>query len=518
MTTSHQLVMYRVSPLLTYPDEPGTTPLPSEPSWSEPEPSWSEPETTPLTLPRERQAGAWRPGYAVFLIVFLIFSAFGWWAWARDSGFGFLGWIATVVWTVPISGTLLGLSGGLLTTARLRRDRRLPPTAAMVYDLLVVVVPTIGRHDTYPALERAVASFCRYLPAYFPNLRVDVVIEEGCEAREQIARLAAVTARIRIITVPRGYRTPNGTRFKARANHYVNEVRCAEGEARDDVWVLHMDDDTGVGPDTTEAVARFINAQWLAGENARHLAQGVLSYPREHAVNPLLWLADAVRPGCDISMFAATTGRGMPRAGLHGELLLVRASIEAEIGWDFGSQSIVEDAEFALRFCDRYPRRSDWFSGRSYGASPASVADFIRQRERWAWGLFMLSAKRSIPLRRRLLLLHNVIIWASGPMQHLGLIILIGTLLGDTDTSPASAVVLPIWALNMAYSVWLYWEGMKINALASAQIRRRLWWEPVCLVLLMPVFSLLEAVAVLRGLVRFLRNGESTFTVIAKPM
>ncbi len=495
VTTIDQLAMYRESPLWTHP---------------------AEPETAPLVRPRERQ-GTWRPGFGVFLFVFLIFSVFGWWTWERDPAFGFLGGVATVVWTLPVTGTILGLSGGLLAMARIRRDRGLPPTAALVHDLLVVVVPTIGRQDTYPALARVVSSFCRYLPAYFPNLRVDVVIEEGCEAREQIVTMAAGSRWIRIVTVPRDYRTPNGTRFKARANHYVNELRGAEGEARSDVWVLHMDDDTGVGPDTAEAVARFINAQWLAGENARHLAQGVLSYPREHAVNPLLWLADAVRPGCDISMFAATTGRGMPRAGLHGELLLVRASVEAEIGWDFGPQSIVEDAEFALRFCDRYPRRSDWFPGRSYGASPATVADFIRQRERWAWGLFMLSAKRTIPLRRRLLLLHNVVIWASGPIQHLGLIILVGALLGDTDTSPASAVVLPIWALNMAYSVWLYWEGMKINALASERLRR-LRWELPCLLFLIPVFSLLEAVAVFRGLVRFLRNGESTFTVIAKPM
>ncbi|WP_131749456.1 glycosyltransferase family 2 protein [Frankia sp. Cppng1_Ct_nod] len=476
----------------------------------------AEPDTTPVPGPVDRRL-AWRPGFVSFLLVFAVFGVFAWWAWARDHSFGFLGWIATVVWTLPVANTLLGLSGGLLTTARLRRHRGLPPTAAIVHDLLVVVVPTIGRRDIYPALERVVGSFCDYLPDYFPYLRVDVVIEEGCEAYEQIVSLAQTSQLIRVVIVPRSYRTPNGTRFKARANHYVHELRHAEGEARDDVWVLHMDDDTGVGPDTSDALARFINAQWLAGEQACHLAQGVLSYPREHAVNRLIWLADAVRPGCDISLFAATTGRGMPRAGLHGELLLIRASVEATIGWDFGPQAIVEDAEFALLFCDRYSRRSDWFPGCSYGASPATVGDFVRQRERWAWGLFLLATKRSVPLRRRLLLLHNVVIWACGPIQHLGVILLAGVLLGDTDTSPVSAVLLPVWALNMAYSVWLYWEGMKINVRASTQSRRR-WWELVCLVSLIPLFSLVEAVAVFRGLVRFVRNGESTFTVIAKPM
>ena len=60
---------------------------------------------------------------------------------------------------------------------------------ASVYDKLIVVVPTIGRHDTYPALERSVISYCRYLPSYFPHLRIDVIAEEGSEALSRIYAL-----------------------------------------------------------------------------------------------------------------------------------------------------------------------------------------------------------------------------------------------------------------------------------------------------------------------------------------
>jgi hypothetical protein len=467
--------------------------------------------------PVVRTRPAWRPGFAVFLVAYLLFLAIAGWTWVRHSGLSLIGCVTTVVWTLPIVNTAVGLSGGMLAARRLRRSKKLPPTPAIVRDLLIIVVPTIGRLDTYPALDRAVRSFCRHLPSYFPNMRVDVVVEEDCDALDQIMQLAATNRSVRVVTVPRSYRPPNGTRFKARANHYAHELRSAEGEARDDVWVLHMDDDTGVGADTVDSLARFVNAQWLPGEHRRHLAQGVLSYPREHSANRLLWLADAVRPGCDISLFAATTGRGKPRAGLHGELLMIRASVEKEIGWDFGPRSIVEDAEFALKFCDLHPRRSDWFPGFSYGASPATVGDFVRQRERWAWGLLELAAKRSIPLRHRLLLLHNVTIWAFAPIQHLAMITLLGAMLGDTDTSPATAFVLPLWAINMSFSIWQYWEGLKINTVVSAQPGRR-WWEPICLVLLIPLFSLVEAAGVFRGLVRFMRGGESTFAVIAKPI
>jgi beta-1,4-mannosyltransferase len=455
----------------------------------------------------------WRPGFAAFPLAFLAYLAVSWWAWAGGSNVGVTGWIVAVAWALPVGNTLIGLSGALVATTRLRPSRSAPPT---VPDLLVVAVPTIGRPDTFPALVRVVQSFCRYLPENFTRLRVDLIIEEGCAEANRIAGLAATSDLIRVITVPRGYRTPGGTRFKARANHYAHELRLAEGEARDDVWVLHMDDDTGVGPDTPTALARFIDAQRLAGTDARHLAQGVLSYPREHSTNRLIWLADAVRPGCDIAMFAATTGRGMPRAGLHGELLLVRASVEAEIGWDFGPHAIVEDSEFALRFCGRHPRGSDWFPGLCYGASPATLMDFVRQRERWAWGLLRLAVTRSIPLRNRLLLMYNVGLWTVGPVVQLIFFLMLAIGAGDVSMSPVTAALLPVCALNTAYAFWLYWEGMKINVWASARPRRR-WWEAPSLVLLIPVFTLFEAAGAIRGLVRFLRNGAATFTVIAKP-
>ena len=63
--------------------------------------------------------------------------------------------------------------------------------------------------------------------------------------------------------MPRRYRTPNGTNFKARANHYAHVLRTGQREDSDDIWVLHMDDDTGVGPDTAIAMARFIDGSNL---------------------------------------------------------------------------------------------------------------------------------------------------------------------------------------------------------------------------------------------------------------
>lgn len=469
---------------------------------------------TRLDVKQLKRQAAWTPSFLPFLVTFglcLYVSEA-----TYSSHTGLLGWITTVVWTVPTLASVVGLVGALLTLRRVRRQRGWREAEPAWDDLLVVVVPTIGRNDTYPALERAVRSYARYFPEYFPFLRIDIIVEEGCEAQADIDALGASGPHYRVVVVPRAYQTANGTRFKARANHYSHELRIAEGEARENVWILHMDDDTGVGPDTGASMARFINAQRRAGRKAKHLAQGVLTYPREFAVNRMTWLCDAVRPSCDITLFAVMTGGGTPRAGLHGELLLIRSSIEATIGWDFGPKAIVEDAQLALHFSARYKGGSDWFSGSCYGASPANMKDLMKQRERWAWGLIALAFNRTVPLRSRILLMYNVSAWTLGLFQHVGVILAFGALIGDLNTSPASPLILPLWALNVASGVWMYWEGLKVNANVSAN-GRRLWWEPIAVVGLIPFFSLYEGLAVFRGFLRFLRRSENKFVVIAKP-
>jgi beta-1,4-mannosyltransferase len=458
----------------------------------------------------------WKPRLLPLLLPWLIAVLVV--GWFTEAFSGPLGWPVTLLWTWPIIDTLVGIRGIFRTRRSLKRSRRrwrdTGPTVCE--DFLVVVVPSIGRHDTYPALDRSVMSFIRHLPGHFPWMRVDVVIEEGCEAADRIYRLAARSELIRVIVVPKSYRTRHGTRFKARANHYAHELRIYEGEARDDVWVLHMDDDTGVGPDTALAMARFIEEQYQAGAAAKHMAQGILTYPRELAVNRLTWLADAVRPGHDVSRFAAWTGGGTPRAGLHGELLLLRASVEATIGWDFGPRSIVEDAQFALVFCRRYKGKSAWFAGRCYGASPASVRDFIRQRERWNWGLIGLACNRSVPLRNRAYLAYSMVTCVIGPLQNVAVILAAGALLSNDNTSPESLLIIPFWALNLAFAVWMYWEGLRLNAGVSARGRRR-WWEPPVTIVLIPFFAMLEGIGGLRGFFKFVRRAENKFVVIAKP-
>ncbi|MFE4668416.1 glycosyltransferase family 2 protein [Streptomyces sp. NPDC056716] len=462
-----------------------------------------------------KRTASWKPGILPFLLPFALLTFLGLWTYRPSTSA--MSWVLTVVWSLPVAGVMVGIQGALLIRRRVRKSDLMVPPAPADQDFLIALCPTIGRHDTYPALERSILSYVEHLPEYFPYLRVDILTEEGCEAAEAIDRLAGSHPLIRVITVPKDYAPANGTRFKARANHYAHELRIEEGEALDYVWVLHMDDDTGVGPDTAAALAQFINRQRRAHpDKAKHMAQGILTYPRENAVSMFTWLADAVRPADDIARFRALTGLGTPAAGVHGELLVLRASIEAEIGWDFGPKEIVEDARLALTFCRKYPGRSDWFNGRCYGASPANAKDFIKQRERWAWGLVALCFNRAVPLRYRWFLSVCVTTWILGPLQHIGAVLLIGWLLNDMNTSPVTQSVVILWALNFAYVIWTYWEGLRLNTLASLSGRRK-WWEPIVVVAMIPVFSVLEGLGGLRGFIKFARREENKFVVIAKP-
>ncbi len=68
----------------------------------------------------------------------------------------------------------------------------------------------------------------------------------------------------------------------------------------------------------------------------------------------------------------------------------------------------------------------------------------------------------------------------------------------------------------MAYTIWMYWEGLRMNAGASLKSRRR-FWEAVAVILLIPFFSFIEGIGGCRGFLKFVWRAENRFTVIAKP-
>jgi len=92
--------------------------------------------------------------------------------------------------------------------------------------------------------------------------------------------------------------------------------------------VLHLDDDTAIGPDTATELARFVHA---ADANGKHLAQGVLTYPRELGVSRVLWLADAIRPAGDVFRTPAQLARELNRDELALYDLIFKRTIASQM-------------------------------------------------------------------------------------------------------------------------------------------------------------------------------------------
>jgi hypothetical protein len=383
--------------------------------------------------------------------------------------------------------------------------------------LLIVTVPTLLADGNMPALQRVLLSLLINLPAHFDRFYVDVITEGNVEVgafREWIESCGRMGEPVRIVNVPTEYRTPLGARFKTRANQFAMEARREAGENTQDCYVYHLDDDTHIGRDTAASLAEFIE---LDGDRF-YLAQGILSFPHELTGSKICRLADAIRPADDLTRFAFFTGLlGTPLGGLHGEHLIIRADIEDEIGWDF-PDTVIEDAYFAVQFATKYPGRSTTLNSYSYGASPASVRDLLRQRRRWIEGLLRLAFNRRLPLTPKLPLLYSIFTWSLAPFQFVGLALLISYAVGYDNTSPISPLLLPLWALGLAGVFWLYLEGLKINLSASFRPPPRLLLS----LLIIPavyMITLLETFGVLLGIVRFMGFGSQKVSeVITKPV
>lgn len=455
-------------------------------------------------------------------------------SWPRQTP---LNYFLSVVWSMYAPLGVLGVVGAIYllhqrrpsrepqhAVPRARHRLRAPrnkPARSTYQDrtncLLIVTVPTLLAPGNFPALQRVLLSTLVNLPRHFTRFRIDVVTEGDVDdgpLRSWLASLEAVGEPVRIVNVPATYRTPNGAKYKTRANQYAMETRRRAGENTSSVYVYHLDDDTNIGADTAASLAEFIEHN-----GGRYLlAQGVLAFP--HFLTPSWFcrLADSIRPADDLTRFAFFTGfLGTPLGGLHGEHVVIRADIEDEIGWDFPN-TVIEDAFFAIQFAVRYPRRSTMLNSYSYGASPATISDLVRQRRRWIEGLLRLAFNRKLPLIPKIPLLYSIFTWTFAPLQFVGLALLLSYACGIDNTSPVSPWFLPLWSFSLGYVFWQYLEGLKVNVSASDRPRSFIWLSLIIIPAIY-VITVVETFGSILGIIRFIGIGRQRVSeVITKPI
>ncbi|RMG92642.1 MAG: hypothetical protein D6706_16535 [Chloroflexi bacterium] len=300
--------------------------------------------------------------------------------------------------------------------------------------------------------------------------------------------------RIRIIVVPATYQTERGTRYKARSLHYALHASTAT----DTDWIIHLDEETRFNKETLWAIYRFVAREHhdvrVGKRQYARIGQGVILYGRGTVVNWLTTLADSIRVGDDYGRFRLQFENGKAYFGMHGSFIVIQNHVEKTIGLDHGPDaSITEDAYFAL-VAQQIGIEFAFIHTFMYEKSPFSLRDFIRQRRRWFGGLWMCVLSGNLPLKERIILGTFMVLWS---FSWLCIVMVYVNFIYPTGT--------PVWlavtgGVSFAYYVTLYLIGFfrtfnprdgffRFGALLGAQL------------VLIPIFSLMEAAGVFYGLV-----------------
>lgn len=176
------------------------------------------------------------------------------------------------------------------------------------------------------------------------------------------------------IVVPTAYTTKNRSRNKMRALQYGIEWLHEKGYEKE-TYICHLDDDSVV---TKRYLEYLINH--MSGEGG----QGSIRL-REFGHHTFSSFSDIVRISNCEAWCVHYNSINKPKF-VHGEGLAVRADIEYEIGWDFGTYG-AEDLMMGLSISKNYT-----FTYIPEGyiniAPPTSAKDYYRQRRRWFWSIF----------------------------------------------------------------------------------------------------------------------------------
>lgn len=196
---------------------------------------------------------------------------------------------------------------------------------------------------------------------------------------------------VREIVVPADFRTPKNTLFKARALHYclndnVNILSTSD-------WIVHLDEETLLTESVLLGIAQFVS------DPKSNIGQGVITYSGAGVENWITTFMDGMRVSTDYGLFRfAFQCLHRPIFGLKGSFIVVKMSIEKDVGFDFGPmESIAEDLRFALTAWDK-GYRFDFVEGIMKEKSTFTFTDFVKQRKRWFIGHYHIVWGTSLPL------------------------------------------------------------------------------------------------------------------------
>lgn len=417
--------------------------------------------------------------------------------WPPTSGTPDRTWaLLSIFLFVPLPSVVAWIVGALL----FRHNRELDAVERMSSPVVFRLVSRGTNSDCLLATIRRCQAELRNTPL-FPYL-IELVTDGDCFS-------APLDADILHLRVPDDYSTPNASRFKARALHFA----CVSSAVPDHAWVVHLDEETHLTSSSIKGIADMI-ARAEASGNVRRVGQGCILYHRSWATHPVLTLADMRRTGDDIGHFHLQHRLGVTIFGLHGSYVVCRADVEREIGFDVGPDgSITEDAWWILLAAEKGVRTC-WVDGYMEEQSTQGVLDFVKQRRRWYFGLWKVGMKCPVALRRRLLLLYNIVCWICLPI--LLPLQLLYVVLSMVYSKEIVLVVRLLTSIMMATSLAVYVSGLLVNMREHGTPFWRVPFWLVLQLLLFPVFYCMEALAIFMTFFSPLSQNAKGFHVVQK--
>jgi egghead protein (zeste-white 4 protein) len=381
---------------------------------------------------------------------------------------------------LPLGPSLMSVTGYLFWRAWHGPGAATDPMPAIG---TIVCFRIVSRGLNVTALRGTVASVHEVMRAdpLFPY-RVEVVTDQAVDLPPH--------SLLRCFVVPKDYRTPNGSMYKARALTYVQE----QSGLSDTAWVLHLDEESHATPSLVRGIRIAVEEEDRSG--AHRIGQGAILYHRNLERRCFLTLADMMRTGDDFGRFYLQYRVGQTVFGMHGSFVLVRVSVERELNFDVGPQgSITEDAFWAL--CQRELGRGvRWVDGYVAEQGTLTLSDFFKQRRRWFVGLTVVVRSAPVRLHHRGLLGVTVWLWS---ISWVGVLYTFLQIVSGTTIQPLISL---LGIIAFASYLSLYYVGLAANLRdRGANFRVRLWYYSVLTTFVL-AFCVLEAAAIVFALIK----------------
>jgi hypothetical protein len=252
-----------------------------------------------------------------------------------------------------------------------------------------VQITTRGTPGTSEVIRRGIrniATLCEEDPDFYAEkLSVEIITESpGQLILEREFEWAPVE--LEVVVLPKEYETPKGTMMKARALHYMVELR-RQGFNRKPgrTFIVHYDEESVMEPPELRKLFHYL------ATTGKKLSEGPIVYPLEFTdASSICRAMESTRPmGCYECREVMETGTPLH---LHGSNLVVEEEFENELGWDIGNLDgqpfISEDYVFGvLAYLKGGPEIFGWHGSLMLEQPPFSFRSAFKQRYRWIVGV-----------------------------------------------------------------------------------------------------------------------------------